>query len=293
MSTATIGFIGGSGFYQMEGLIGAQELDVETPFGRTSDRILVGEIESVPVAFMPRHGRNHNISPTNIPTRANIYAMKLLGVERIVSISAVGSLRKDIRPMDLLVPDQLIDRTRNRTNTFFDEGVVAHIAFSNPFCQILSDLLSRVADRESTTHRGGTYVVMEGPQFSTRAESALYRSWGASVIGMTALPEAKLAREAEICYATLALVTDYDTWHATEDEVSVEIVVENLVKNVTVSQKIIRALIPEIPVVRDCICANALENAIITSPVQVDEDTKRRLSVIVSRYFPVSHNSGM
>ena len=293
MSTATIGFIGGSGFYQMEGLIGAQELDVETPFGRTSDRILVGEIESVPVAFMPRHGRNHNISPTNIPTRANIYAMKLLGVERIVSISAVGSLRKDIRPMDFLVPDQLIDRTRNRTNTFFDEGIVAHIAFSNPFCQILSDLLSSVAGRESTTHRGGTYVVMEGPQFSTRAESALYRSWGASVIGMTALPEAKLAREAEICYASLALVTDYDTWHATEDEVSVEIVVENLVKNVTVSQKIIRALIPEIPVVRDCICATALENAIITSPVQVDEDTKRRLSVIVSRYLPVSHNSGM
>lgn len=293
MSTATIGFIGGSGFYQMEGLTGAQELDVETPFGRTSDRILVGEIESVPVAFMPRHGRNHNISPTNIPTRANIYAMKLLGVERIVSISAVGSLQKDIRPLDLLVPGQLIDRTRNRTNTFFDEGIVAHISFSDPFCQILSGLLSSVADRETTTHRGGIYVVMEGPQFSTRAESALYRSWGASVIGMTALPEAKLAREAEICYATLALVTDYDTWHETEEDVSVEIIVENLVKNVTVSQKIIRALIPEIPVVRDCSCATALENAIITSPVQVDEDTKRRLSAIVSRYFPVSHNSGI
>ena len=282
MSTATI-----------EGLTGAQELDVETPFGRTSDRILVGEIESVPVAFMPRHGRNHNISPTNIPTRANIYAMKLLGVERIVSISAVGSLQKDIRPLDLLVPGQLIDRTRNRTNTFFDEGIVAHISFSDPFCQILSGLLSSVADRETTTHRGGIYVVMEGPQFSTRAESALYRSWGASVIGMTALPEAKLAREAEICYATLALVTDYDTWHETEEDVSVEIIVENLVKNVTVSQKIIRALIPEIPVVRDCSCATALENAIITSPVQVDEDTKRRLSAIVSRYFPVSHNSGI
>ncbi len=293
MSTATIGFIGGSGFYQMEGLIGAQELDVETPFGRTSDRILVGEIESVPVAFMPRHGRNHNISPTKIPTRANIYAMKLLGVERIVSISAVGSLQENIRPLDLLVPDQLIDRTRNRANTFFDEGIVAHIAFSEPFCQILSGLLLSVADRESTTHRGGIYVVMEGPQFSTRAESALYRSWGASVIGMTALPEAKLAREAEICYATLALVTDYDTWHETEQDVSVEIIVENLVKNVTVSQKIIRALIPEIPVGRDCICATALENAIITSPAQVDKDTKARLSAIVSRYLPVSHNSGL
>ena len=293
MSTATIGFIGGSGFYQMEGLIGAQELDVETPFGRTSDRILVGEIESVPVAFMPRHGRNHNISPTKIPTRANIYAMKLLGVERIVSISAVGSLQENIRPLDLLVPDQLIDRTRNRANTFFDEGIVAHIAFSEPFCQILSGLLLSVADRESTTHRGGIYVVMEGPQFSTRAESELYRSWGASVIGMTALPEAKLAREAEICYSTLALVTDYDTWHETEQDVSVEIIVENLVKNVTVSQKIIRALIPEIPVVRDCICATALEDAIITSPVQVDKDTKARLSAIVSRYLPVSHNSGL
>ncbi len=288
MSAGRVGFIGGSGLYEMEGLIGAQEVDVETPFGPPSDSIVVGELSGSQVAFLPRHGRGHRISPTKLPARANIYALKTLGVERIVSISAVGSLQEGVRPLDMLIPDQIIDRTRSRVNTFFDEGIVAHVAFSDPFCPELSRAVGEAAAAvgEATVHEGGAYVVMEGPQFSTRAESALYRSWGASVIGMTALPEAKLAREAEICYATLALVTDYDTWHETEEEVSVELVVQNLVRNVGASRRVIRSLVPEIPSERDCVCSSALNNAIITDGELIDRATRARLSAIIGRYMP-------
>ena len=283
--TARIGFIGGSGLYEMDGLEGAQAVDVDTPFGPPSDTIVVGEMSGERVAFLPRHGRGHRISPSNLPARANIYALKTLGVERVISISAVGSLQERIRPLDMVVPDQLIDRTRGRPSTFFDDGIVAHVAFADPYCPVLSGLVWKAASREATAHLGGACVVIEGPQFSTRAESELFRSWGAAIIGMTALPEARLAREAEMCYATLALVTDYDTWHDTEEEVSVELVVQNLLKNVAASQRAIRSLVTEIPSERNCGCASALENAIITSPEFIGKETRARLSALIGRYM--------
>ncbi len=285
MSAARIGFIGGSGLYEMAGLERAQSVDVDTPFGHPSDSIVVGEMSGERVAFLPRHGRGHRISPSNLPARANIYALKTLGVERVVSISAVGSLQERIRPLDMVVPDQLIDRTRCRPGTFFDDGIVAHVAFADPYCPVLSDAVWKAASDEATAHIGGACVVIEGPQFSTRAESELFRSWGAAIIGMTALPEARLAREAEMCYATLALVTDYDTWHATEEEVSVELVVGNLLKNVDASRRVVRSLVPGIPSERDCGCASALENAIITSPELIGKETRARLSVLIGRYL--------
>ena len=286
MAEATIAFIGGSGLYDMEGLERKTEVDVQTPFGEPSDTITVGVLAGADVVFLPRHGRGHRISPTEIPARANIYALKSLGVERIISISAVGSLREDVAPLDLVVPDQLIDRTRSRVNTFFGDGIVAHVAFADPFCPDLSGLVADTAKSLGvTTHSGGTYVVMEGPLFSTRAESELYRSWGASVIGMTALPEAKLAREAEICYATMAFATDYDCWHESEETVSVELIVANLLRNVASSQDVIRELVPRIPRLRECVCASALEDAIITSPERIPAASRDRLSLIVGRYL--------
>ena len=241
VAEAVIGFIGGSGLYDLDGLEERREVSVETPFGEPSDAITTGVLSGVGLAFLPRHGRGHRISPTELPARANVYALKSLGVERIVSISAVGSLAEEVAPMDLVVPDQLIDRTRGRESTFFGGGMVAHVAFADPFCPDLSGLVAQAARaRGVTAHAGGAYVVIEGPAFSTRAESMLYRSWGASVIGMTALPEAKLAREAEICYTTMALVTDYDCWHESEETVSVDLIVSNLLKNVASSQEIIR-----------------------------------------------------
>ena len=238
--------MGGSGLYQMEGLTATETVRVDTPFGAPSDDIVVGALEGTQVAFLPRHGRGHRLSPTEIPAKANIYALKTLGVERIVSVSAVGSLQERIRPLDMVIPDQIVDRTRSRANTFFEDGIVAHVGFSDPYCPTLSDELAGAARRLGVTaHAGGTYVVMEGPQFSTRAESELYRSWGASVIGMTALPEAKLAREAEICYAALALVTDYDCWHESEEEVSVELVVANMNRHVSTAQRALAEAIRE------------------------------------------------
>ena len=281
MGEAKIGVIGGSGLYRMHGLADVEEVDVKTPFGAPSDRIAIGHLGGTAVAFLPRHGRGHRFSPTDIPVRANIFAFKKLGVERIISISAVGSLKEKVKPLDILIPEQLIDRTRHRVGTFFEDGIAAHVAFSDPYCPVLRRQIAQAARVQSVeTHMGGTYVVIEGPQFSTRAESKLYRSWDASVIGMTALPEAKLAREAQICYVTLALVTDYDCWHETEDEVSVELVVANMQKNVAASQKILRTVVPSIPQRRDCMCATALANAIITDLEQVPEETRRRLSVI-------------
>ena len=286
MPEARIGIIGGSGLYEMEGLAGVREVDMETPFGKPSDTIIVGTLEDVSVAFLPRHGRGHRINPTNLPVRANMFALKSLGVERVISISAVGSLKEELAPLDLVVPDQLIDRTRQRTGTFFDGELVAHIAFADPFCPVLSDLLySTALQKAATTHRGGTYVVMEGPAFSTKAESALYRSWGADIIGMTALPEAKLAREAEMCYATLACVTDYDCWHEGAEAVTVEMVVANLLKNVSTSREVLKTVILQVPEERSCACASALKDAIITSRDRIPADLKERMRPIIGKYL--------
>jgi 5'-methylthioadenosine phosphorylase len=285
MAQARIGIIGGSGLYKMEGLTQIEEINIDTPFGKPSDSITLGTLEGQRVAFLPRHGRGHRIMPTNLPVRANIYALKTLGVERIVSVSAVGSLQEEFRPLDLVVPHQLIDRTYHRESTFFDKDVVAHIAFSDPFCPVMSDLLYKTASATGTrVHPGGTMVVMEGPAFSTRAESHMYRRWGADIIGMTALPEAKLAREAEICYATLACVTDYDCWREATEVVTVEMVVANLLKNVSVSQRVLKDLIPKMPKGRNCGCGEALKDAIITAREQIPAGFKKKMAPIIGKY---------
>jgi len=285
MADAKIGIIGGSGLYEMEGLGDIEEVEVNTPFGMPSDAIVVGTLEGAKVAFLPRHGRGHRISPTELPVRANIYALKMLGVEWIVSISAVGSFKEELRPLDLVIPDQLIDRTRSRPNTFFEGGIVAHVGFADPFCPSLRQLLHQAAQETvATVHDGGTYVVMEGPLFSTKAESFLYRSWGASVIGMTALPEAKLAREAEICYATLACVTDYDCWHESHETVTIEMVVSNLQRNVDAAKRIVGLVVSRIPQQRGCACATALQNAIITAPERIPEQVKSDLVPLIGKY---------
>jgi len=281
-----IAFIGGSGLYDIDGMENRQELTVETPFGDPSDAVVVGEINGVEAAFLPRHGRGHRFSPSEIPVKANIYALKSLGVERVVSVSAVGSLKEHIKPLDLVVPDQIIDRTKLRSDTFFGDGIVAHVGFADPFCNELRRIAFESASLEDVDcHDGGTYLVIEGPQFSTRAESAVYRSWGANVIGMTALPEAKLAREAELCYTTLAFVTDYDVWHDTEEEVTVEMVIQNLTHNVATAQGIIRRMLAEIPDNRTCGCESALKNAVITSRESITKDAQNRLGILVNKYL--------
>ena len=286
MAEAQVAFIGGSGLYEMEGLSGQRVVEASTPFGDPSDKIVLGTLNGVEVAFLPRHGRGHRVSPTEVPARANIYALKSLGVERVVSISAVGSLEEAARPLDLVVPDQIIDRTRGRPSTFFEDGIVAHVALADPFCPELSAALVSSAQTQPVgTHAGGTLVVIEGPQFSTRAESELYRSFGARIIGMTAMPEARLAREAEICYATLALVTDYDTWHQTEKPVSVEQIVANLLSSVAVSRQVVRGLLERVPAERGCACGSALREAIITSPDLIPRSARERLSAIVDKYL--------
>ncbi|MGB2799797.1 MAG: S-methyl-5'-thioadenosine phosphorylase [Dehalococcoidia bacterium] len=286
MPEAKIGIIGGSGLYEMEGMTDIEEVKPDTPFGEPSDAIIIGELEGNRIAFLPRHGRGHYIMPTEVPSRANIYALKSLGVEWIISISAVGSLIEEIRPMDLVIPDQLIDRTRSRVNTFFGGGLVAHVTFADPFCPVLSDILHQAAIAAGArVHKGGTYVVMEGPLFSTKAESNLYRSWGASVIGMTALPEAKLAREAEICYATVACATDYDCWHEAEESVTIEMVIANLQQNVSRAKSIIRTAVARIPQKRECGCAQALKDAIITAPDKISDNMKRELALLIGQYI--------
>ena len=286
MIEAKIGVIGGSGLYALEGLTDVEEVRIKTPFGEPSDAITIGNLEGVNVAFLPRHGKGHRISPTELPVRANIYALKSLGVERIISISAVGSLKDGIHPLDLVIPDQLIDRTKNRVNTFFGDGVVAHVGFAEPFCPVLSKVLyekARIAG--ATVHNEGTYIVMEGPLFSTRAESFLYRSWGASIIGMTASPEAKLAREAEICYATIACVTDYDCWHDGHDDVTIDMVIENLNRNTEIAKKILSMVITHVPDRRECQCATALKDAIITAPELIPIQRKKELDLLIGRYI--------
>ena len=286
MAEAEIAFIGGSGLYDIDGLTDAEQVIIDTPFGQPSDAVTVGTLEGRRVAFLARHGKGHRHLPSEIPFRANIYALKLLGVKRIISVSAVGSLQEGIAPLDMVVPDQIIDRTRGRVSTFFGDGVAAHVGFADPFCPELRRALVETArNRPVTVHDGGVYVVMEGPQFSTRAESNLYRSWGASIIGMTALPEAKLAREAEICYATLALVTDYDVWHQSEAEVSVDLVVANLMKNVATTQTLLPDLSSRSSDSRGCNCPSALERAIITSRDLITDEAKSRLSAIIARYL--------
>lgn len=277
--------IGGSGFYQMDGLSEIEEVSLDTPYGPPSDAITIGTLDGQRVAFLPRHGVGHRVLPSELPARANIYALKTLGAEFIIGVSAVGSLREDIEPLHLVVPDQLIDRTRGRASTFFGDGLAAHVAFGDPFCPHLRGVVAAAAkEAGATVHRAGTYVVIEGPAFSTRAESGLYRSWGADVIGMTALPEAKLAREAEICYAILACSTDYDCWHETHDDVTAEMIVANLMKNVETSRRAVRASLARLPQVRDCLCASALKDALVTSIDVVPRATRERLGPLIGKY---------
>jgi 5'-methylthioadenosine phosphorylase len=286
MPQAKIGVIGGSGLYDIEGMADIEEVDINTPFGRPSDTIVIGQLEGVGIAFLPRHGRGHRILPTEIPVRANIYALKSLGVEYIIGINSVGSLKEELKPGGLLVPAQLIDRTRSRVNTFFGEGIVVHIPFAEPFCPVLSQVVYQAAQAVGVdVHRGGTYVVMEGPAFSTRAESDLYRSWGADVIGMTALPEAKLAREAEICYAIIACITDYDCWHEAHETVTAEIILNIMRKNINTAQKIIKLALEGVPVRRDCECTTALKTAIVTVQDMIPNEQKKKLDLLLGKYL--------
>jgi len=288
---ATIGVIGGSGLYQMDGLSDVQEVRVETPFGVPSDAITVGRLGDVSLVFLPRHGRGHQLNPTEVPSRANIWALKRLGVQWVFSVSAVGSLREDYAPLHLVIPDQIFDRTRLRPGSFFEGGVVVHASFADPFCPHLSDLLWETMSgmNDVATHRGGTLVCIEGPLFSTKAESHIYRQIGCDLIGMTALPEAKLAREAELCYATIACVTDYDVWRESEETVTVEMVVANLHKNVANAQRIIRELAGRLPADRSaspCGCSNALANAILTDPAAIPASARERYALLLEKYLP-------
>ncbi len=283
---AQIGIIGGTGLYQMEGFTDVREVALETPFGSPSDALMVGMLEGCRVAFLPRHARGHRILPHELNFRANVFAMKLLGVEWILSVSAVGSLKVQYAPQHVVVPDQFIDRTRRRESTFFGRGLVAHVAFAHPFCRPLSEVMAAACQEAGATyHVGGTYVCMEGPQFSTRAESELYRSWGADLIGMTNLQEAKLAREAEICYSTLAMVTDYDCWHPEHDAVTAEQIIGNLARNAATARAVLRAAVRRLPIARDCECASALKFALVTPAELVPPELKRELAPIVGRYL--------
>lgn len=290
MTDVRIGIIGGSGLYKMEALKDVREVEVETPFGKPSDALIVGTLEGTPVAFLARHGRNHTLLPSELPFRANIYAMKSLGVEYLISASAVGSLQAEAKPLDMVLPDQFIDRTKGRVSTFFGEGIVAHIAFGDPVCKnlaaVLGEAIASLDLPDVTLHRGGTYVCMEGPAFSTRAESNLYRSWGATVIGMTNLPEAKLAREAEIAYATLALVTDYDCWHPDHDSVTVDMVISNLTKNAVNAQRVIQETVRRLaqnPPPSEA--HHALKYAILTPLDKAPAETKAKLELLLKKYL--------
>jgi 5'-methylthioadenosine phosphorylase len=285
-SDVRIGIIGGSGLYQMEGLSNVEEVSLTTPFGDPSDSYRVGTLEGRRVAFLARHNRNHTILPSELNFRANIHGFKQLGAERILSASAVGSLKEDLHPLDIVLPDQFYDRTKSRISTFFGNGIVAHVSFGDPVCDALGDLIQLTAEGAGVPiKRGGTYVCMEGPQFSTKAESRTYRSWGMDVIGMTNLQEAKLAREAEICYATIALVTDYDCWHPDHDSVTVADIVRNLHKNSENAQKIIRAAVKGLPVERACKCGSALQHAILTDLKKAPAETRASLEVILRKYL--------
>ncbi len=286
MSEVRIGVIGGSGLYQMEGLEVEEERRIETPFGAPSDPYLLGDLEGAKVVFLARHGRGHRILPSEINFRANIYGFKALGVEWLISVSAVGSMKLEYRPTDILVPDQFFDRTRHRPDTFFGDGLVAHVSLAHPICPSLATIFFDCAKGAGArAHRGGTYLCMEGPQFSTRAESEIYRQWGVDVIGMTNLQEAKLAREAEICYATIAMITDYDCWHEEEAEVSGQAVIEIVQQNAATAQDVVRRIIRRLPVERTCDCGEALKNALITEREHIPEATLSKLEPIVGKYL--------
>ena len=283
---AKIAIIGGTGLEDIEGLTDIQQVNIDTPFGKPSDAVTIGKLDGIGIAFLPRHGRGHFISPTELPARANIYALKSLGVEQIIAVCSCGSFKQEFAPGHLVIPDQVIDRTRNRTNTFFTDGIVAHIGFAEPFCRELSQVLYLSAKEANAIVYGkGTYVCMEGPAFSTRAESKLYRSWGADIIGMTALPEAKLAREAEICYAIIACVTDYDSWWDPGKPVDVATVIKTLNDNIALSKQIIKLAVKKIPERPACNCAHALEGAIVTSPAKIPAGTKKKLGLLIGKYM--------
>ncbi|SNQ61756.1 S-methyl-5'-thioadenosine phosphorylase [Candidatus Methanoperedens nitratireducens] len=281
---ADIAIIGGSGVYDVSMLDNVKEVEINTSFGKPSDAITLGSFGDINVAFLPRHGKGHRISPSKLNSRANILALKKLGVKRIISASAVGSLKLELKPLDIVIPDQIFDRTRIRDSTFFEDGVVVHIGFADPFCpemnSILADITGGLGYR---VHRKGTYVCMEGPQFSTRAESKVYQKLGFDIIGMTALPEAKLAREAEMCYGMIATVTDYDVWH--EDDVTIETVIENAMKNEEAVRNVIKEAITRIPLERNCVCANSLAGAILTAPDKIPVETKKKLGDLIGKYI--------
>jgi len=286
VTEAAIGVIGGSGLYQLEGLTDVRWKRVRTPFGDPSDEFCCGRFEGRPVIFLPRHGRGHRIMPSELNFRANVWGLKSLGAEWVVSISAVGSMRETIHPLNLVIPDQFFDATRRRVSTFFGDGIVAHVGMAEPVCPALAGALEKAAlATGATVQRGGTYLCIEGPQFSTKAESEIFRGWGVDVIGMTNMPEAKLAREAELCYATLALVTDYDVWHETHAAVSVEAVIRTLMQNVATAKDVLRRLIPAVAPPRTCPCPSLLENAVITDPEAFPPATRRRLDLLIGKYF--------
>jgi 5'-methylthioadenosine phosphorylase len=281
---ASLGFIGGSGLYDIDGLTGVREVRVRTPFGSPSDALILGTLDGVRVAFLSRHGRGHRRSPSEINYRANIFALKSLGVRRVISVSAVGSMKESIRPGAVVLPDQFIDLTKRRSSTFFEGGMVAHVAFGEPICAAVARELASSGQRAGATiHRGGTYLCIEGPQFSTKGESRLYRQWGVDVIGMTNMPEAKLAREAELCYATMALVTDYDCWHDTEEAVTVETILATLHQNVAVAKRVLRAVASPVAALPDCACQRALQDAIVTAPNRVPSALRKKLAVLTAR----------
>lgn len=286
MTQATIGVIGGSGLYEIEGLTDIEEQEVSTPFGKPSDPIVVGTLQGKRVAFLPRHGRGHRILPGEVNVRANIYALKSVGVERIIAVNACGSMKEEIAPADIVIPDQIIDRTKGRPSTFFGNGLVVHVSFADPFCPALSDVLFQAANKVGArVHKGGTYVCIEGPRFSTKAESKMNRMLGVDVIGMTAMPEAVLAREAEICYTSLAMSTDYDVWHETEAPVTADMVAETIQKNVETAKNTIKEVLPLIPSERDCACATALSVAIQTARDRIPGRIKQELDLLVGKYL--------
>ena len=281
-----LAMIGGSGLYEMPGLKNAQKYNIDTPFGKTSAPIVVGNLEGERVAFLARHGVGHHITPSEVPYRANIYALKSLGVQRIISISACGSLKEELAPGHIVIPDQIYDNTHGRARSFFGEGMVAHVSVADPFCADLSDQLeTAVRAAEGVVHRNGTFITIEGPRFSTKAESNTYRSWGMSIIGMTASPEAFLAREAEICYATMAHVTDYDVWHVSEAPVTVEMVISTLNKNTTLAQEAVRVLARNLKKDRGCECGHALASALITRKDVVPPQTRQKLDLLINKYL--------
>jgi 5'-methylthioadenosine phosphorylase len=286
MAEKMVGVIGGSGLYEMEGLEEVQTISLTTPFGNPSDSFVVGRLEGVKIAFLPRHGKGHRISPSALNFRANIYAMKLLGVQWIIGVSAVGSMKESIHPGDMVIPNQFIDRTVGRPNTFFSDGIVGHISFADPVCPILSQILLQSGKEVgATVQKDGTYLCIEGPQFSTRAESKLYRTWGVDIIGMTNIPEAKLAREAEICYATIAFATDYDCWHQEAGDVSIGEVLRILAQSTKIAKSAIRNAIQKLPEKRECICSTALKYGLITGKKFIPEKTKKDLEPIIGKYL--------